>query len=217
VQTNSKKKTYTAVERDSEINKEKRKTFETELAKIPEENRVYIDETGTNLNMSRTHARSPVNTRAEVKRCGRQASNISLVGAIRLNEKPILYPYDGPVDGERFISYLTEKVIPTLKKGDVVIMDNLRVHHIEQVAVVLKPVGAGVLYLPPYSPELNPIEEMWSFTKSIFKSMESRTISAYIDTMNKVTELVTAKKIKGYFGHAESFLYNRNSVVNATG
>ena len=77
-----------------------------------------------------------------------------------------LYPYDGPVDGERFLSFLEHHLIPTLRDGDVVVMENLRVHHIPEVERHLLSVGASPLYLPPYSPELNPDELAWNTLKN---------------------------------------------------
>ena len=212
-----KKKTFQASERDSEANKKRREDYECKLAKIPEAKRVYIDECGTNLNMTRSHSRSKIGIRAYSKRSGRKASNISLVGSIRLNQKPILYPFDGAVDGERFVFYLKEKVISTLTKGDVVIMDNCRIHYVEEISKMLTPIGVDILYLPPYSPELNPIEETWSEVKNDLKSDEPRTIPEYIDALNKANEAITFKKIKGFFNHATSFLKHMFHVSYATG
>ncbi len=152
--------------------------------------------------MTRSHARSTEGTRAYSKYPANRGGNISLVGAVRLNEKPILYPFDGPVDGDRFLAFLDNHLIPNLTEGDVIILDNCRIHHIVEVAVRLKSVGARAIYLPPYSPELNPIEEAWSLIKSKFKALEARTISAYIDALQIAREAVTSEKIKGYFSHA---------------
>ena len=111
--------------------------------------------------MSRTHGRSAAGERAYSKRPGIRGGNISLVGAIRLDEEPTLYPFDGPVDEDRFLSFL-DRLIPSLNDGDVVIMDNCSIHKTESVKVKLATVGARPLFLPPYSPELNPVEQAWS-------------------------------------------------------
>ena len=156
--------------------------------------------------MVRMKARSEKGERVPDKRPSNRGTNISLVGAIRLDEKPILYPFDGAVDGEKFCFFLKEKLLPTLKDGDVIIMDNCRIHHIKEVYEILKTVGARPLFLPPYSPELNPIEEAWSLIKSVFKSLEARTISAYVDAMHLARNIVEKEKIKKYYQHANSFL-----------
>lgn len=163
---------------------------------------MFLDEAGVNLAMTRTHARAPKGERATAKRSGGHASNISLVGAVRLSGMNALYPYDGPVDGERFLSFLDNELLPTLKRGDVLVMDNLRVHHIAEVKIKVEQAGVRLLYLPPYSPELNPIEEIWSVVKRAFRSLEARTISTFIDAMHHARSLVTTTKLEGVFKHA---------------
>lgn len=151
--------------------------------------------------MTRTHARSPVGERAAGKK-GQKQGNISMVGAIRVDEILALYPYDGAIDGVKFLSFLDEHLIPTLKPDDVIVMDNLRVHHIAEVKTRLENAGARALYLPPYSPERNPIEETWSLIKRVFRTAEARTIGAFVDTLNTAKDCVTKSKIEGFFKHA---------------
>lgn len=155
--------------------------------------------------MTRRYARSCEGERVYCKRPGSRGGNISMVGAIRLKQKPLVHPYDGPVDGERFLSFL-DKLLPGLSEGDAVIMDNCRIHHIDAVHEKLATVGARPLFLPPYSPELNPIEEVWSQIKNTLKSLEARTIAAYVEALNYAKSLVTFENIEAYFNHADSFL-----------
>lgn len=151
--------------------------------------------------MSRTHARAPINMRAFAT-TQPKGSNISFVGTVRLAGVCAIYPYDGPIDGFRFLDYLDHQLLPQLKKGDVVVMDNLRVHHIEAVKTRLQSVGARPLFLPPYSPERNHIEEIWSLVKGIFRADEQRTIVELVDTLKKAIAAITPQKISGYFAHA---------------
>ncbi len=162
--------------------------------------------------MSPAYGRSPEGERVYSKRPGNHGGNISLVGAIRLGEEPVLYPFVGPVDGDRFLFFL-DKLLPVLKKGDVVIMDNCRIHHIDAVKEKLETVGARPLFLPPYSPELNPIEEAWSLVKNVYKIMQARTISAYIDVLHMAKNAVTPEKIAAFFKHADSFLTQNEGVA----
>jgi transposase len=134
------------------------------------------------------------------------------VGAIRLDAEPVLYPFDGAVDEEKFLSFL-DRLLPTLKAGDVLIMDNCTIHKTDAVKDKLGTVGARPLFLPPYSPELNPIEETWSLVKGIFKSLEARTISAYIDVLDFSKAAITPQKIKAYFDHADLFLNQEVGVL----
>lgn len=175
-----------------------------EISQIPVENLVFLDEAGINLGMSRTHARAPIGERAFAKRAPK-GKNISLVGAVRTTGMCGLYPYDGPIDGFRFLDFLNKQLLPNLRHGDVVVMDNLRVHHIEAVKTLLGSIGARPLFLPPYSPERNPIEEIWSLIKNIFRGAEARTIVAMVETIKRAKEAVTIDKINGYFKHAGYF------------
>ncbi len=161
--------------------------------------------------MTRRCARSPEGERAPSKRPGSRGGNISLVGAIRLGGDPTLYPFDGAVDGDRFI-YFLDILKPTLRNGDVIIMDNCRIHKTPAVKDKIESFGVRPLYLPPYSPELNPIEETWSLTKGVFKSSEARTISEYVDVLDLAKKAVTSEKIEAYFKRADSFLIHQSQV-----
>jgi len=151
--------------------------------------------------MSRTHARALIGKRAFATKPPK-GSNVSLIGAVRFDELPTVYPYDGPVDGYKFLHFLDTQLIPKLRDGDVVVMNNLRVHHIEEVEKRLNMVGARPLFLPPYSPERNPIEEIWSLFKRIFRSEEARTISELVEAMKTAILATTPTKIEAFFSHA---------------
>lgn len=156
--------------------------------------------------MTPAYSRSLIGERAFFSRPGNNGGNISIIGAIRLNEEIILRPFHGPIDGDRFIYFLCNYLVPKLKDGDVVILDNCRIHYIDEVALTLDKVGAKALYLPPYSPELNPIEEVWSLIKAALKAMSPRSICEYIDALCTAKKLVTSAKILAYFNHAYSHI-----------
>jgi transposase len=163
---------------------------------------VFLDEAGFNLAMTRFYARSLADERAFSVKPANRNGNISIVGSMRLSGLVALYPYDGSIDGYRFLDYLENQLLKSLKPGDVLIMDNLRVHHIKPVREMLKKAEIRLLFLPPYSPELNPIEEAWSKIKSIFRGIEARTISSFIDTLKDTYSAVTVENIAGWFQHA---------------
>ena len=163
---------------------------------------MFLDEAGFNLAMTRSYARSPANERAFSTKPGNKGGNISMVGSIRLSGLVALYPYDGAVDGYRFLDYLENQLLKSLNPGDVLVMDNLRVHHIEPVREMLRKAQITPLFLPPYSPELNPIEEAWSKIKSIFRGLEARTIPAFVDVLNETYSSITVENITGWFQHA---------------
>jgi transposase len=172
-----------------------------EISNIPPEKLVFVDEAGFNLGMTPTFGRALIGERLFAESVNR-GSNISLVGAIRLDGINALYPYDGAVDGERFVSFLRDQLIPTLRAGDVIVMDNLRVHYIEPVRTMIEEANARLLYLPPYHPELNPIEEAWSKIKNILRRAEARTISGFVDALKCAKKLVSKDDACGYFKHA---------------
>ena len=87
-----------------------------------------------------------------------------------MNDKSVYTTYQGGTTGDRFVDYLEKVLIPTLHEGDIVVMDNMRSHHVKKVAEVLRKANIDFLYLPPYSPDFNPIEKMWSKIKSILVS-----------------------------------------------
>jgi len=197
-----KKKTFRATERDRQDVIEKETAFIEAVSKIPPEDLVFLDEAGSHLGMTRTHGRSLEGERATCKRSAAYKSNISLIGAVQLSGMCALYPYDGSIDGDKFLSFLDEHLIPVLPRGKVLIMDNLRVHHIAPVKERLEKAGIGLLYLPPYSPERNPIEETWSIIKRIFRSAEANNIVDFINTLKKAREAITPAKLAGLFRHA---------------
>jgi transposase len=151
--------------------------------------------------MTRAYARAHIGKRAHAHKAPKQ-SNMSLIGSIRKEETCAVYPYDGPIDGFRFLSYLEHRLLPKLSNGDVVVMDNLRVHHIAPVKEILARVGARPLYLPPYSPERNPIEEVWSPFKQKFRSAEPRNIAEIVDAMTRAWNEITIENLHAYFAHA---------------
>jgi hypothetical protein len=103
----------------------KERAFLQEIAQIPVESLVFLDEAGINLGMSRSHARAPIGERAFAKRPPK-GGNISLVGAVRTTGMCGLYPYDGPVDGFRFLDFLNNQLLPNLQHGDVVVMETMK-------------------------------------------------------------------------------------------
>ncbi len=176
-----------------------------ELALIPKGNRIYLDEAGSNLAMTPAWAWSPVNERAYDKKPGNRGTNVSMIGAIKESGLQAVYPYDGAINAERFLDFIENKVLPKMVPGDVLIMDNCRVHHSKLVKAWLKKLSVEVLYLPPYSPELNPIEEAWSVIKQGLRRAKARTIAAYVDGLSQACKVIDSLKSKGFFRHAAKF------------
>ena len=157
---------------------------------------------GVNLAMTPTRAWAKFGERAVGKRPGNRGSNISVIGAVGIDDVKGWYPYDGAIDGERFIGFMKTRIVTALKPGDHVVMDNVRFHHIAPVRQIIEATGAMLTYLPPYSPELNPIEEVFSVVKSKIKRSQPRDIPQLVQALEDAWASVTRGKLVGFFLHA---------------
>lgn len=120
-------------------------------------------------------------------------------GAVRLDGTTAAMAIEGATDTEVFRAYVQEVLVPTLRVGDLVIMDNLAPHKNEQTIALIRQVGADVLFLPPYSPDLNPIEMMWSKIKALLRKAATRTHEDLLAALAQALEAVTASDARGWF------------------
>ena len=137
----------------------------------------------------RLHAAAP---------CGRWQST-TMISSIRLDGTTACMHLPGAADTEAFVTYVGEVLCPTLRRGDIVVMDNLAVHKSPRVAALVEAVGAEVKFLPAYSPDLNPIEKMWSKIKALLRSYEARTPEELDEAISKAFSKITAKDAMGCF------------------
>lgn len=152
--------------------------------------------------MARRFARSLKGQRAYASAPINYGANISVVGAMRLGEGICAaMSLEGAFDGDAFLAYTTEILAPVLRPGDVVVMDNLASHKVPGVAKAIEAVGARVLYLPPYSPDFNPIEMAWSKVKEWLRSQAARTQETLDAAITKGLARITPQDVLGYFGH----------------
>lgn len=162
---------------------------------------VFLDETGAMTNLLRSHGRS-----LQGSRCVADAPNghwkvMTAVAAIRLDGLTASASMACPMDGQLFQRYVEEVLLPTLNKGDVVVMDNLSSHKHPRVRELIESAGAALLFLPPYSPDFNPIEMIWSKVKRLLRSAAARTIDALHDAFGSAMGAVTSADILGCFQH----------------
>ena len=155
----------------------KRKSWREHISENDANHLVFLDESGTNTNMTRHYARSKKNERAVDSTPVNTPCSTTILSSVRLNGKTSYTVYCGGTTGERFAEYLKTKLIPTLSKTDVIVMDNMRSHHAKIVKQVLDESEIKYLYLPPYSPDLNPIEKMWSKLKAYLRKEKVRVVS----------------------------------------
>jgi len=140
--------------------REKRKIWDKIISGYSPEKLVYLDESGVNTDMTRLYGRTIGGKRAVDSAPINTPTSTTILSSVRLNGETAYTTYSGGTTGDKFIDYLKNVLIPTLNKGDVIIMDNLRSHHVKAVRSIIEEAGMNLLYLPPYSPDLNPIEKM---------------------------------------------------------
>lgn len=162
---------------------------------------VFVDEFGCNRSMTRRFARALQGQRAYGKCPVNYGPNVSVAGAIRLDGVVAALVVDGAYDTEAFHAFAARVLAPELEPGDVVVMDNLASHKRKHVIEAIEAVGARVLFLPPYSPEFNPIEMCWSKVKEYLRSQAARTSKALDDAIARGLELVTLSDLRGWFKH----------------
>jgi transposase len=127
---------------------------------------------------------------------------VTLIGAVRLDGPLACATLDGAVDAGTFLAWVKEDLCPQLRPGDVVVMDNLSAHKSPAVTQAIESAGAQLKYLPPYSPDFNPIEPMWSKVKEALRSAAARTLATLGEAVTEALRTVTAQDCRGYYGYA---------------
>jgi transposase len=209
----AKKKTWHAAERETPKWKAKRDAYEQEISAIPHEDRVYLDESGVNRAMASAYGRSPKGERAYGTRPARRGQNTTMAGMITGDGDFHVNTFRKPMNGPAFLGFLAGGVLPKLRPGQVIIMDNPRIHHIPGIREVIEEAGCRLLYLPTYSPELNPIEECWSKVKAKLRAIKAWTQEALESAVQAVVRTVTPQDAAGWFVHSDTFL-TRNQLVS---
>lgn len=181
--------------------RDKRKSWAENLAAYPKENLVFLDESGVNTNMTRIYGRSLGGTRSVDKAPLNTPGSTTILSSIRRNGETSYTTYSGGTTGDKFVRYLKNTLIPTLHDGDIIVMDNMRSHHVKEVSETINDSGKDLtlLYLPPYSPDFNPIEMMWSKIKSILRRMKTRGISMLPDAIKTAFSKITSSDCIGWF------------------
>jgi transposase len=163
---------------------------------------IFLDETAVNTAMTPTHGRAPRGERVVDSVPRNYGEQTSLIGALSLGRGPLaLMTLTGAVDTLAFDAYLARVLGPRLRKGDVIVLDNLNVHKASQVGRVAEERGAQVLWLPPYSPDFSPIEQCWSKIKALLRAAKARTREELEKALAQAVTLVTKADIRGWFKH----------------
>ena len=160
---------------------------------------VFIDESGAKTNMTRLYGRAKSGRRAVDDAPSGHWCTTTMISSVRLDGSTACMVVDGATTKDIFKAYIEQILLPTLKAGDIVVMDNLSAHKNQETIDLIESVGAELWFLPPYSPDLNPIEKMWSKIKSILRTLKARTEKALIDAIAKALDAITANDVKGWF------------------
>ena len=126
----------------------------------------------------------------------------TFIAALRVTAITAPLVVDGPMNGTVFLAYVRQHLAPTLRPGDLVILDNLAAHKVAGVREAIAAVGAEVIYLPPYSPDFNPIEQAFAKLKSLLRSAAERTVSGLESTIGRLLDRFSPLECKNYFRHA---------------
>ena len=181
---------------------QQRQAWHARLAQVDHSRLVFLDETGAKTNMTRLYARAKKGERAVDYAPHGHWSTTTLVAALSAQGAIAPMVLDGPMDRVSFEAYVEQVLIPALAPGSIVIMDNLAAHKSTIVAEMLHDAGADLWYLPPYSPDLNPIELMWSKVKNSLRRAKARTQETLFDAIAEALQEVTPEQSHNFFCHS---------------
>lgn len=160
---------------------------------------VFVDETWASTAMTRTHGRCPVGQRLVMAVPHGHWKTTTFVAALRLGGLSAPTVVDGAMTGDVFVAYVSQQLVPTLRPGDVVVMDNLACHKRVGVREAIEAAGCTLRYLPPYSPDLNPIEKAFAKLKAKLRAAAKRTIAELEDYLGAVVDAFAPQECRNYF------------------
>ena len=176
----------------------KRERWKRYQARLDPRRLVFIDETWAKTNMTRTHGRCAKGQRLVDKVPHGHWKTLTFLAALRCDAITAPFVLDGPINGDWFLAYVEQVLIPTLKPGDVVVMDNLGSHKGKAVRRAIRQAGAHLLFLPPYSPDLNPIEQVFAKLKTLLRKAAERTVEATWRRIGKLLDHFSADECANY-------------------
>jgi transposase len=162
---------------------------------------VFVDESGTHISMDRLRSRAPRGLRAYGQVPKNRGKNLTLIASMSLHGMGESMCFEGATDAKAFEAYVEHFLAPSLNKGQVVVMDNLGAHRPKRIRELIEARGADLVFLPSYSPDLNPIEEAFSKIKNILRKLGARTHEALLEAMEEALCKVTPADAAGWFDH----------------
>jgi transposase len=170
---------------------------------------VFIDETWATTNMARRHGRARRGQRLVAAVPHGHWKTTTFLAALRHDRISAPCVFDGAINGARFLAWVEQALAPTLAPGDLVIMDNLAAHKVQGVRQAVEARGAHLLYLPPYSPDLNPIEQVFAKLKALLRTAATRTVVALWHAIGQALDAFSPAECAHYLAHAGYVPSNR--------
>ena len=162
---------------------------------------MFLDECGVTTDLLRRYGRSPRGTRLHDHTPCSHWETQTVIAALRVDGVRAPAVFDGPIDAVSFRAYVEQVLVPTLRPGDVVVLDNLAVHKQPAVRTALEAVGARLRFLPPYSPDFNPIEQTFAKLKAFLRAARPRTFDQVLALVAEALELFTPDECRNYIRH----------------
>jgi transposase len=191
------KKTLSAAEQDPVA----RATWRTEVAPLAAEQFVFLDETSTTIALTRRYARAPRGERARGSVPRNHGLPTTVLAALGPTGLGAVMTLEGAANTAAFTVYLRELLCPTLRPGQIVILDNVSFHRADAVRALIEAAGCRLLFLPPYSPDFNPIEHAFSKLKALLRAIGARTQAALDAAIAQVLDCITTADALGWFRH----------------
>ena len=180
----------------------KRARWKRHQGKVDPGRLVLIDETWVKTNMTRTHGRARRGQRLVAAVPHGHWRTMTFIAALRIDRIEAPCVFDGPINGQRFTAYVEQFLVQVLKRGDVVVMDNLGSHKGQAVRHAIRKAGAHLIFLPPYSPDLNPIEQLFAKLKTLLRKAEERTITTTWQRIGQILDVFAPSECANYLKNA---------------
>ena len=200
-----KRKTFRDPKRYTERAEADKLNYDAQVESVEPDNRLYLDETGSCLNMTPAYGRSPQGQRSYAERPTSPGISVGTVALLSADGIMAPFSYVGSLTDLRFVNYVFMYVLPILATGQVLILDRHPVHCARLTRAYLEASEVKFIYLPAYSPELNPIEEAFSKIKNFIKKQKPQTLEALLKSINNGISRITPDDAVGYFNHAAEF------------
>lgn len=163
---------------------------------------IFLDESGVTTQMTRSYARASGGRRVHEGTPGGHWKILTILSALSLRGLLATMTIEEATDGDIFLAYVEQVLCPKLRPGDVIVLDNLSAHKVAGIGELIQAAGAELLYLPPYSPDLNPIEKAWAKLKQLLRSAKARTAEALDQAIAELLPQITPQNAQAWFRHS---------------